>query len=437
MPLTAEQIEEQRARAERIANASRNGAHPDDSIELPELLDSVAAGIKRYVVLDGCQADVLALVTAHTHALDAADVTPYINITSPEKRCGKSLLLEVVSQLVARPWPTSRVTAAVLVRRIARDTPTLLLDETDAAFKADREFAETLRAVINMGFRRGGVASLCVKAGGDFDLKDFPVFCPKILCGIGELPDTVRDRSIRIELKRRAPGESAERFRRRDAEKIAAPIREGLAQWASGTVATLSESRPIIPPELDDRAAEAWEVLLAIADIAGGTWPARARRAALLMSTGDGREDDSEGVRLLSDIRTVFEERKAERLASKTLADALADMEDAPWGDLGDRGKRLDQRALARRLKPYRPAIRPHQIRIGEKTLKGYELGDFADAWRRYCPRISPETETSETSETSETNSAPKYEQTDPDVSDVSDVSPPRGIRTKRREVAP
>jgi Protein of unknown function (DUF3631) len=424
--LTKEQIEEQRARAEKIANASPNGAHPDEDIDLGQLLDEVREFIRRYVVLDAHPVDVLALQTAHTYALDAADVTPYINITSPEKRCGKTLLLEVLSLLGSRSWFTSRVTAAVLIRKIAKETPTLYLDETDATFGGEKEYAEVLRQVLNMGFRRGGVASLCVKAGADFDLRDFPVFCPKILAGIGELPDTLRDRSIRVELKRRAPGEHVERFRRREAEKLAAPIRRRLEAWAVHAIPALSEARPDIPPELDDRASESWEILLSIADAAGETWPERARRAALAMSLGDGREDDSQGVRLLTDIRSVFEEKKAGKLASKTLADALANMEESPWGDMDSKGKRLDQRTLARLLKPYRPPIRPHQIRIGEKTLKGYESIDFADAWKRYCSRISPETETRETSET---ETSPRYEQPDPDVSDVSDVSPPGGIR--------
>ncbi len=250
-------------------------------VDLAGLLNDVVAFIHLYVVLTVHQRWTLALWAAHTHALEAAECTPYLSVKSAEKRSGKTLLLEVLSLLVARPWLTGRVTAAVLVRKVAKDAPTLLLDETDAAFKGDKEYSETLRGVLNSGYRRGGVASLCVKVGGDFDLRDFPVFGAKALAGIGKLPDTVQDRSIPIEMRRKAPHEHAKRFRLRDAKVEAAPSRESLECWAALAVPTLGQARPDIPQDLDDRAADVWEPLLAIADLAGGDWPERAREAAL------------------------------------------------------------------------------------------------------------------------------------------------------------
>ena len=162
--------------------------------------------IRRFVAVSEDQALLIALWIVHTHALDAADTTAYLNIWSAEKRSGKTRLLEVLSLLVARAWFTGRVTSAVLVRKVAAEMPTLLLDESDAAFKGDREYAETLRGVLNAGFRRGGVASLC-RAGANLTYEDFPVFSAKAIAGIGRLPDTVADRSIPIELRRRRPSE--------------------------------------------------------------------------------------------------------------------------------------------------------------------------------------------------------------------------------------
>jgi hypothetical protein len=198
------------------------------------LLDELAGMIHRYVVLAREQADAVALWVAHTHALEAASATPYLSITSPEKRSGKTRLLEVLELLAARPWLTGRVTPAVLVRKVDRDRPTLLLDESDAAFKGSQEYAEALRAVLNTGHRRGGVASLCVKSGGDFDLRDFGTYGPKAIAGIGRLPDTVADRAIIISLKRRAPTEPIERFRRSIADAEAKPLRAMLTAWAAG-----------------------------------------------------------------------------------------------------------------------------------------------------------------------------------------------------------
>lgn len=416
-----------------------------DTTDLAALLNDVAAFIRRYVVLSEYQAQTAAMWVAHTHSVEAAECTPYLSITSAEKRSGKTLLLEVLSLLVARPWFTGRVTAAVLVRKVARDAATLLLDESDAAFKAEKEYAEALRGILNSGYRRGGVASLCVKAGGDFGLRDFPVFGPKALAGIGKLPDTVADRSIPIELRRKARGENVERFRLRDAKVEAAPLRERLESWAALAVPVLEGARPDIPQELDDRAADVWEPLLAIADIAGGDWPERARAAAKALSVGEGREDDSFGVRLLRDIREVFERRKADRLPSAALVEALVKLEEAPWGDLW--GKPLDARRLAKMLKPY--GIGSKQLRVDPRTtMKGYQAHDFEDTWSRY---ISPGRETSETRETTAagvsgdsgqgvsdndvvTETSPLLEATfsgqdEANVSDVSLVSALRGVQ--------
>ena len=354
--------------------------------------------MRRYVAISDPQADAITLWIAHTHAVEGAEATPYIEVTSAEKRSGKTRLLEVLSQLAARSWFTGRVSAAVLVRKLAGDTATLLLDESDAVFRGDKEYAEALRAVLNSGHRRGGVASLCVKAGADFELKDFAVFGPKAIAGIGRLPETVADRAITISLKRRAPNEHVERFRRRDAEEQAKSLRNELERWAVGAVVTLSNARPDIPLELDDRAADGWEPLLAIADLAGSDWPKRARRAALELSAGDMREDDSLGVRLLLDVRTVFEERNVDKIAIKALVNALIAIEDAPWGDL--KGRSLNPRGLGWRLKEF--GIRARTIRLeGGAVVRGYQRGWFEDAWLRYVPE---KTDTTDTTVTPNTN---------------------------------
>ncbi len=133
--------------------------------ELAGLLDDLAAYVRRYVVLDDAQLTALTLWTFHTHVFDAADATPYLSVTSAEKESGKTRLLEVLELVAARPWLTGRVTAAVLARKVDKETPTLFLDESDAAFGGEKEYAETLRGMLNTGYRRGGRSSLCVGQG--------------------------------------------------------------------------------------------------------------------------------------------------------------------------------------------------------------------------------------------------------------------------------
>ncbi|HEY3926834.1 MAG TPA: primase alpha helix C-terminal domain-containing protein, partial [Candidatus Koribacter sp.] len=174
------------------------GIAPD---QLADALERTFRFVLRYVKLSEAQAEIIVLWIAHTHALSAAQSSPYVAITSAEKQCGKTRLLEVLNLLVVNPWLTGRVTAACLTRKIDKDQPTLLLDESDAAFNGEKEYAEALRGVLNTGHRRGGKASCCVGKGAD--TKDFQTFCPKAIAGIGHLPDTVADRSIPILLKRK------------------------------------------------------------------------------------------------------------------------------------------------------------------------------------------------------------------------------------------
>jgi hypothetical protein len=379
--------------AERVEG---NGPKPGEAPSGVELLVNLIAFIRRFVALSEAQALLIAMWIIHTHALDAADTTAYLNIHSAEKRSGKTRLLETLDLLVARPWFTGRVTSAVLVRKVAAETPALLLDESDAAFKGDREYAETLRGVLNAGFRRGGVASLCVGQGANLTYKDFPVFCPKAIAGLGTLPDTVSDRSIPIVLQRRRPTEQVERFRLRRVGPEALPLQKAAAAWAEAHLEALAEAEPELPEELDDRAQDIIEPLLAIANEAGGEWPVRTRKAAVALLTGEHREEaESLGVRLLRDCRTAFDERGEDRLATGKLLERLRAPEDAPWRSL--QGAPLDATRLARMLKPY--DIRPRKIREGEDTFRGYLRVWFEDAWARYLPTAHENAEQAEQAE--------------------------------------
>ncbi|MEX1194409.1 MAG: DUF3631 domain-containing protein [Dehalococcoidia bacterium] len=354
------------------------------AVDLASLLDDVTDLVRRYVVLTDDQGAAIALWVLHTHVLDAFDVTPYLSITSPEKRSGKTRLLEVLKRLVARPWMTARTSAAALYRRVDAETPTLLLDESDTAFRSGDEYSEGIRGVLNSGFERGGSTTVCVGQGKDITYREFSTFGAKAIAGIGKLPDTLADRSVSVRMKRQGPGEKAERLRRRRMDKTAAPLRERITGWAAGALGGLELAEPAMPDFLDDRAADSWESLLAIADLAGADWPSRGRQAALTLSVGDSREDDSLGVRLLADVRRVFDRLHAQRLTSADLISALVEDERAPWGEI--KGKPLDARALARMVKRY--DVRPKVMRLPDgSTQRGYMVKDFADAWSRYTPQ--------------------------------------------------
>ena len=342
------------------------------------LLDDVSTFIRCFVVLDDVQADAVTLWAAHTHAFDAFGCTPYLAITSAEKRSGKTRLLEVLELLVREPLQTANISDAALFRVVGERAPTLLMDEVDAIFKSRER--EELRGLLNAGYRRGAVAH---RMGGanNRTLETFPVFCPKSFAGIGDcLPDTIVDRAIPIRLKRRTREEQVERFRLRDAEPEGHTLRDGLADWLEPQRDYLATLRPSLPDELDDRAQDVWEPLLAIADLTEPNWSERARRAALALSSGEEREDESLTATLLRDIYAVFSANGSEgRLQTADLLAGLHAIEESPWGDWY--GKPLSAHGLARLLKPYR--IKTQSVWSEGKTARGYKVEQFADAFAR------------------------------------------------------
>jgi hypothetical protein len=365
-------------------------SRPEDAtpVDGGKILEAVQRFITRFVRLTEEQACLVTMWVAHTHAIAAAFETPYLQVNSPEKQSGKTRLLEVLELLVPRPWPTGRATAAVLVRKIDAERPTLLLDESDAAFKSGDEYSEALRGILNSGHREDGKASLCVGQGGNITFKDFRTFCAKCIAGIGKnLPDTVADRSIPIRLQRKARSEHVERFRRRLVKPEATRLKNDLAGWLSGILSELKDAQPELPSQLSDRRQDGLEPLLAISAEAGGDWPARVRDAAVQIFTSQAASDDSVGVRLLADIRDVYAAMEEDKIRSEDLVAKLKEIETSPWADW-HRGHGLTPGALSKLLRLF--DIFPRVIRVEGKTPRGYLRDSFSDAWERYLEPLVP-----------------------------------------------
>jgi Protein of unknown function (DUF3631) len=343
---------------------------PDD--RYARVAETVRAFLTRYVALGDHEADALALWVIHTHTFAACETTPYIAITSTGPGTGKTRCLEALELLVANPWATSRVTGPALVRKVGAEHPTLLLDETDALFTGHVQSQEVLRGVINAGYRLGGKTSYA--SGGGY--VEYDVFCPKAFAGIGDLPRTIADRSIPIVMRKRTAFTPVERLRRRDVKAEARVPRMLAARFAAVHLEPLRRARPDIPTALDDRAADVWEPLLAIADCLGADWPARARAAAVSLCAGR-KEADTESVAfdLLADCRAVFTELDADRLQTVTLLEWLIDT--GRWSDMG--GVQLDARSLSDTLRGF--GVSPRKIRFGRITAQGYLRREFEGAW--------------------------------------------------------
>jgi hypothetical protein len=363
---------------------------------------------------------------AHTHFMDAWESTPRLAFLSPEPASGKTRALEVSELLVPNPVEAINVTPAYLFRKVGDDDakPTILFDEIDTVFGPKAKENEEIRGLLNAGHRRGAVAGRCVVRGQTVITEDIPAYCAVALAGLGWLPDTILTRSVIIRMQRRAPHEKVTPFRRRVHAPTGLALRRQLAAWGKSLVTDMMAARPEMPPGIEDRDADIWEPLLAIADAAGGAWGEQARRAAVTLVAVSRDAEHSLGIRLLADLRLVF--GKADSMFSKDILFALVALEEAPWGDL--KGKPLDERGLSRRLGQY--GIKPKKVRQGNVSKQGYTRSDLHDTWIRYLP-ARPQADKSGTSGTPGTTQQYQGENVPDEVESVRNTNGTSGTESQ------
>jgi hypothetical protein len=357
-----------------------------------DLLDEIVAYTKRFVVLaDDAYHDTLGLWILHTHVIDVLPATARLALLSPEPGSGKTRLLEILQLLVRNPVLAANASPAAVYRMISSERkPTLLLDESDTYLMPGApSYRDDLRGVIDAGYRPGSHVIRCEPPS--MRERMFETFGAVAIAGLGRLPPTILQRSIVFPMHTRRSDEPVRAFRWRIEKQVTEPLRERINVWADenvNSVADLLSGEPLSGLEgLTDRQAEIWEPLVAIGDLAGEDWAVRSRSAADQVTNSGAQHDPTLGIQLLADIRNVVNGH--DRISSTDLVGALNAVEESPWG-----GWPLDSRGLARKLKPY--GIKPSQIRVGERTMKGYRMTEFVDVWGRYLP-------TRETNETEET----------------------------------
>lgn len=347
-----------------------------DRVDTAVLLDEIHHTIGRFIICEPETTIAATLWTAFTWFIDVVQVAPLAVITAPEKRCGKTQLLDLIGRLSKRPLVASNISSAAVYRAIDAYRVTLLIDEADAFMKENEE----LRGVINSGHTRTS-AYVIRTVGDNHEPRQFSTWGAKAISGIGALPETIMDRAIILELRRKLPSESVGRLRHAPGDLFSTLVRK-LARFARDHEHRVHVARPHIPEALNDRAQDNWEPLLAIADIAGGHWPETARKAAIKIS-GGGSEPMSTGAELLADIKAAFDSDNSKRLAITSLIERLTADEMGPWA-IWNRGKAITPRQLGKRLQEYSIAART--LRFGASTMKGFERAQFEDAWARYLP---------------------------------------------------
>jgi hypothetical protein len=239
-----------------------------EPVDGEELLDALSALIARHVVIDEHAKTAVSLFTVLTYLTETVDVLPLLVLQSPTKRCGKTRLLGVLDRTVRRPFSCVSVTPATLYRSIEKWHPTLLIDEADNLFKDSQgnDNAE-LRTVINSGHTRDHAwVPRCV--GDQYEVQNFSTWSPKVIALVGKLPDSMFDRSIAVQLQRRAKTDLISPLHDTP-EPVWLEVRRKLFRFAADNLDAIRQTRPKLPNGLNDRAEDNWFPLLAIAAVAG------------------------------------------------------------------------------------------------------------------------------------------------------------------------
>lgn len=380
-------------------------------VDAGETLSELSKSFQRYAVLPPHVADALALWCAMSWFCEASQIAPLLVIRSPEKGCGKSTVLGIVSRLVYQPLALSGISAAVLFRIADKYRPTVLIDEGDTFLNRENQ---DMHGIINSGHsRHAPYIWRCV--GDDHEPKSFYVFGPKAIAFIGHTRDTLHDRAVEVELRRKLPHEKVSRLRQADGGELDV-LAQKLARLKADNLDTYAEKRPLMPESLPDRQADNWEPLLAIAMLAGDEWFKKATEAAVALTRSKEQSVPlSVGVELLKDIFLIIEKNGIKSIKTADLLQALCNEAEAPWSTY-NRGLPIRQRQLVKLLADF--GIRSNTTRHsqGIKPFRGFKKEQFKDAFQRYCPTsLDGVAENVTTLQTSDDGSS--------DVTDTEDVT--------------
>lgn len=369
-------------KAERIKNAEQKKLEDlfqpvepwNSPVDGNDLLNRIEKIIDTHIVCEPSTRIATALWILFTWAIDAMQIAPIACITAPEKRCGKTQLLTLISELCYKPLPTSNISSAALFRAIDHWKPTLLIDEADAFLKNN----EDLRSIINAGHSRKN--AYAIRCDGDENKPaTFCVWGAKAISGIGRLPETIEDRSILLRLRRKLPSEKKQRLRQTNNHEWF-EIRRMCFRWIKDNFETIQNIYPVMPDQLNDRAQDNWEALFKIAQTASSEWLKKAEQAALAINNLE-MDTPNSNEQLLTDIKKILVQIDGDKLfGCDLLNDLIADPENI-WATY-DHGNPMTRYQLNKKLREF--GIRSKDVNIDRSVKKGYETKQFKEAFLRY-----------------------------------------------------
>jgi hypothetical protein len=357
---------------------------PWDTMIVPyELFDELSTAFKSFIKLTDEQADAIASWVILSYFVEKPeeqqllDYLPILNISSPERQCGKSTLKDLIYELVPRPLNTENCTEAALFRLINAKMPTLLIDESENFIHRPE-----LRTILNGGYQKTGVVH---RQGGKTweETQQFSTWCAKCITGIGTLHDTLQSRCITIRLKRKLNTDQVLRKNivLKDDPEFFLNLKRKIIRFYLDYNNEILNKQLEMPLELDDRSQNNWEGIYKIASVIDEKCLARIKTASISLGK-NALSEDSEGIQLLKDIKEICnDDPEVSAFPSGALTICLNKMEDKQWISY-NRHRGIDQSQLSRLLKPYE--IHPKQQKIDGRNIRGYKRDDFEDAFKRY-----------------------------------------------------
>jgi hypothetical protein len=342
----------------------------------------VARFLHRYIVFSQDSLIVVAGWVVASWLAEVWDRFPHLVVTSPEKRCGKTTLLDLLYLITPRARYTTNISPAALYRSIEKDMPTLLMDEAQSISRRGSETSEVLRELLNAGIGRNAKVTRC---GGDRyeDIEEFSVYSPKVFAMIGQPDPILGDRSLPVSMSRKTKKDRVERYRSRLVEPVGKQLHDALKAWAEENAARVRDVYNTLEPfnMENDRMAELLLPLMAVLKVDAGKEPVGALREYVegLAERDRAPEAQSIGVQLLAALREIFGTRT--HLETVAIVQSLHQRDEEPWLR-SNGGRPITREALANLLRPY--GIRSHRSR-GQRH-RCYWQAHFADAWERYLP---------------------------------------------------
>lgn len=344
------------------------------------VLTKMADDIRSHLILEhSSHADAAALWAVATYRMDLWSIFPKFLISSPEKECGKTTFLELIEALVLNPVMAANVTASSFFRLIEEMQPTFLIDEADLSIKNNNQ----LLSLLNASHRKRGAFKINseVTAKGNWTPKQWSLWTPQVIAGIGQQEDTLMSRSICINLRRKMQNETVKTLVSDYFESLE-ELRTHLENWTSQI--NLTDHTWEVPSQGSDRSKDNWKPLFVVAAKAGGGWIDKAHAAyEQLEVSSKASKSISIGTELLIDIRRILARKDVVHIKASELRQELNLLEDSEWYSFNGY-KGITQKWLSNKLKGYGVET--------EKTRNAnvYLTNELEELFKRYLP---PETD--------------------------------------------